>query len=265
MQTQERGESACQAPSILVAFLVAPQWWPQSRKHSYKGKMKAKRFCDWATVLQKEICPPALHWLWLFLQWLAAELLLLHCSSWLAQALTLSNLQPCSLSHHLIFLLFLNKVMKLLGCPTEVWNARKHNWGLRNQISPSLLQFPSSTLAGQLDMCHQIGCCSKHVPATTWQMQLERRAISLGRGGVLETPVCCLSPIKSGWEWVLHSHRGLWGIYDDISFICFPWKQILVDMIFLRQVSQGTRAIGGWEPLVLHTMGVSLLLTLWCS
>ena len=121
------------------------------------------------------------------------------CFALLAQALTLSHLQPCSLSHHLIFLLlFLNKVMKLISCPTEVWNAKKHNWGLRNQISPSLLQFCSSTLAGQLDMCHQIGCCSKHVPVTTWQMQLERRAISLGRGGVLETLVCCFSPIKSG-------------------------------------------------------------------
>lgn len=152
--------------------------------------------------------------------------------------------------------------MKLLSCPTEVRNAKKHNWGSRNQISPSLLQFPSSTLAGQpLDKCHQLGYCSKHVPVTTWQMQLERRAISLGRGGVPETPVCCFSLIKSGWDRALHSHRGFWGIYDDISF----WgKQILVDMIFFCCRSHKAAGLQcGWEPLVLHTMGVSLLLTLW--
>lgn len=140
--------------------------------------------------------------------------------------------------------------MKLLSCPTEVRNAKKHNWGSRNQISPSLLQFPSSTLAGQpLDKCHQLGYCSKHVPVTTWQMQLERRAISLGRGGVPETPVCCFSLIKSGWDRALHSHRGFWGIYDDISF----WgKQILVDMIFFFAVG------------LTRQQGYSVDESLWC-
>lgn len=93
-------------------------------------------------------------------------------------------------------------------------------------------------------------------------MWLERTTICTARGGVLAGKNKRQESLKSGWDWALHSHRGLWGIYQDISFQ--KKTQIIVDFFFfLCSYHKVPGPWGGWKPLLLYTMGVILLLTLW--